>query len=1659
MNKEKWNEIQREYRSEFLEKFVVKNVLGYGAHGSVFAVDSLFMGRGYAVKRIPIKKNSPDIERALKEVLALDSYDHSGIVRYNNSWIERPPPGWQRLMKRIVCADLETDETELLRFSRLEPIARNTQIRQADDGTIFYVDGKKVHVKTEGQEISVELASITDGKVCFGNALYLEGGDQAYKCVFEPPNAIKVSIVSVPEWMQQQLPIPEGLKSEYIVYFTRYFWIVSRQSRYSEEEVTDAFSRQNSSCLNDDTLLSEFQFARVRDKFGISTLNYPRLTKDNALKEVLALDSFNHPGIVKYNHSWIEEPNKLWHDRKRVFTMRLCLSEFYQCELNCAFLYIVMELCNSTLSTWLSDPTNNVIDLEKMKSWFKQLLSAVAYIHKQGMIHRDLKPSNILFASDDLLKICDLGISASRKIIDDQEVPVSRTFDRGTVKYMAPEQVFDNYRSGRPNTVLSQYPEVFRVNRDIRLLGIRLYVGEGKSRAKASLYRPINDNEKNAEEVAKIYDDDFIHDSRCILAIPFPEPALIRANEWHTISAWINGTASDYGINGKHNVTAGGVAFDFRNSSLPDENYTTADMGQIPELYFLKAEEYEEKIKDNVYGRVAARQAQIDKRVQEYKGENASREDQIQIMRTEMDQLKSALDNALEKLAGIELTNRDQIKSTSDTNTKVEKALADYKQSSEMKYPEQEARINDLENNYKRLRQMFDMNGGSVVNRFREIVPEQWRYYGYYDAIQFRANRDIRLLGITDYWKKFNHPTKCILRLSFAEPVLIRANEWHTICVKIDSKVSDYRKHGMSSVEADGVKAEEYEAVKEKQDNERIREMQAEFEKRFLQSEAALLDLSQKSKMKINEQDKRINELENKYKCLLLKDRLQIDVLSSARTTTQMICLLDFRKARCPSSGRTTAAPPSSCSLHPSQLSSLLNYYDGKREKGRGVLREYELTEEKLKYFSMNSRSLLTENRDELMESRRRILVNIRRKPQLAVTQEIERGESKTGMCGPLTTDYSDRLQIDVLSSARTTTQMICLLDFRKARCPSSGRTTAAPPSSCSLHPSQLSSLLNYYDGKREKGRGVLREYELTEEKLKYFSMNSRSLLTENRDELMESRRRILVNIRRKPQLAARNRKRRKAKLLRFIDDFEEVSIVVATTNEIFHIVYLKYDQESFDGSSNHIVPISFSEPILIRAKEWHIISATISGDNSYRGRCGKSRVEADGVVFDFRHSIRAPTSTTVHSGQFPELYFEENHHDLNDQIQVMRLEIDQLVDENSIKKSKLRIEYKEQVKDMKDWNKKMKNDQDLAVNCSINIRIKELENKYKRLQLMLGRLPKTSHDAALPEMEGCSVLKRFLHTMPGYSYKIVVGGECTDTYPVEAIQFKTGRDIRLMGIGVYVGQKDRARGKLLKVLNDNEDTVEEVSSGESDRGKMGDDRVEAEGAVFEFRDSKLTTVPENQRGRETSIERGQFPEIYFELLSPAEDSPKKEMEYHTKYEEQLKDEEKSKKPQTDQRNVKNCNEAQEYQFMELENKYKRLQLMVARSGNQMQSMQSEIDRLTLKEEASKEKIAQLEKRQQILVAQNEEQTLRIRVMKSEQEQSAQHQATVIEQAERIKELQFGIDKVCDALTECADRAMKAELRNRELTQENERMKKITKWKAVRLSADSRGQA
>ncbi|MBT8387510.1 MAG: serine/threonine protein kinase [Ignavibacteria bacterium] len=75
---------------------------------------------------------------------------------------------------------------------------------------------------------------------------------------------------------------------------------------------------------------------------------------------------------------------------------------------------------------------------EKRAIWILiQMLEAVGFAHKKGIIHRDIKPSNILVSKDDNVKILDFGIA---KILRDKGHTKTGT-KLGTVYYMSPEQI------------------------------------------------------------------------------------------------------------------------------------------------------------------------------------------------------------------------------------------------------------------------------------------------------------------------------------------------------------------------------------------------------------------------------------------------------------------------------------------------------------------------------------------------------------------------------------------------------------------------------------------------------------------------------------------------------------------------------------------------------------------------------------------------------------------------------------------------------------------------------------------------------------------------------------------------------------------------------------------------------------------------------------------------------------------------------------------------------------------------------------------------------------------------------------------------------------------------------------------------------------------
>ncbi len=67
----------------------------------------------------------------------------------------------------------------------------------------------------------------------------------------------------------------------------------------------------------------------------------------------------------------------------------------------------------------------------------RQLLSALGFAHKNGIIHRDIKPSNIMVTSTGLVKITDFGIA---KILGSSKLTQTGTA-AGSLPYMSPEQI------------------------------------------------------------------------------------------------------------------------------------------------------------------------------------------------------------------------------------------------------------------------------------------------------------------------------------------------------------------------------------------------------------------------------------------------------------------------------------------------------------------------------------------------------------------------------------------------------------------------------------------------------------------------------------------------------------------------------------------------------------------------------------------------------------------------------------------------------------------------------------------------------------------------------------------------------------------------------------------------------------------------------------------------------------------------------------------------------------------------------------------------------------------------------------------------------------------------------------------------------------------
>ncbi|XP_066895800.1 maternal embryonic leucine zipper kinase isoform X2 [Kogia breviceps] len=109
-------------------------------------------------------------------------------------------------------------------------------------------------------------------------------------------------------------------------------------------------------------------------------------------------------------------------------------------------LYHVIETANKIFMVLEYCPGGELFDYiisqdrlseEETRVVFRQIVSAVAFVHSQGFAHRDLKPENLLFDEDHKLKLIDFGLCAKPKGNKDYHLQTCC----GSLAYAAPELI------------------------------------------------------------------------------------------------------------------------------------------------------------------------------------------------------------------------------------------------------------------------------------------------------------------------------------------------------------------------------------------------------------------------------------------------------------------------------------------------------------------------------------------------------------------------------------------------------------------------------------------------------------------------------------------------------------------------------------------------------------------------------------------------------------------------------------------------------------------------------------------------------------------------------------------------------------------------------------------------------------------------------------------------------------------------------------------------------------------------------------------------------------------------------------------------------------------------------------------------------------------
>jgi len=75
------------------------------------------------------------------------------------------------------------------------------------------------------------------------------------------------------------------------------------------------------------------------------------------------------------------------------------------------YIFMVIEFIDVDLHSLLDHEKFAEMDEQKITKLLYNILCALNYLHKAGVVHRDIKPANILVRPDLSIAVCDFGMT------------------------------------------------------------------------------------------------------------------------------------------------------------------------------------------------------------------------------------------------------------------------------------------------------------------------------------------------------------------------------------------------------------------------------------------------------------------------------------------------------------------------------------------------------------------------------------------------------------------------------------------------------------------------------------------------------------------------------------------------------------------------------------------------------------------------------------------------------------------------------------------------------------------------------------------------------------------------------------------------------------------------------------------------------------------------------------------------------------------------------------------------------------------------------------------------------------------------------------------------------------------------------------------------